>query len=315
MRISRLLTCALVLGAAAVMTTGCGGGTEASSFGVNPNLGLRSDVVPVMPDKHKKKMLFQYEGTSSGILEFDYPKSDRSIGEIGGVAQGECTNVIYGAGKQIFWATDSGTDQIDEYRVNGSRPIKTLSTPSGDVPVGCAMDPGTGNLAATIINNGAVVIYANASGSGTVSQSPLVEAFFDSYDKNGNLYVDGFNDQGAFGLAELEKGSSTWETLTTSNAIEFPGQVQYDGTYMTVNDQEAHDIFGYTCKGTSCKLKRTVSLSGSSDCDQTWIANGIVFCPDAGNVDGEVYKYPAGGSPVAILTGYGSPLAIVEVRE
>lgn len=40
-------------------------------------------------------------------------------------------------------------------------------------------------------------------------------------------------------------------------------------------------------------LKGTVSLSGSSDCDQTWIARPYVYCADGGNLDGEVYRYPA----------------------
>jgi hypothetical protein len=284
----------------------------------HPKLGVRNYVVPLTPEKqNKKKTLYQYEATSSELLEFDYPKSDSPIGETGSGVQGECTNVIFGAGKKTFWVTASGTDQVDEFKVGGSMPIKTLTTPSGDVPVGCGMDPATGNLAATIINTGAVVVYPKASGSGTVSQSPLIEAFFAGYDKGSNLYVDGFNNQGTFGLVELKKGSSTWETLSTSNSVEFPGQVQFDGTYITVNDQEAHDIFGYTCKGTSCSLKRTVSLSGSSDCDQTWIGIGVVFCPDAGLATGSVYKYPAGGSSIATLSGTGNniPGAFVEVRK
>jgi hypothetical protein len=284
----------------------------------HPNFGVRNHLVPLTPDKqNKKKRLYQYEATPSELLEFDYPKSDSPIGEVGSGAQGECTNVIFGAGKKTFWVTASGTDQVDEFNVGGSRPIKTLTTPSGDVPVGCGMDPATGNLVATIINTGAVVVYSKASGSGTVSQSPLIEAFCAGYDQGSNLYVDGFNSEGTFGFVELKKGSSTWETLSTSNSVEFPGQVQFDGKYVTVNDQEAHDIFGYTCKGTSCALKRTVSLTGSSDCDQTWIGNGVAFCPDAGNDDGAVYKYPAGGSPIATLTGTGfsGPLGFVEVRK
>jgi hypothetical protein len=274
------------------------------------------------PDKNdKKKALYQYAASfgDGSLAVFDYPKSDKQIGSIGDIseAQGECANVLFGAGKKTFWVTASGTDQIFEFKVGGN-PIKTLNTPSGDVPVGCGIDPATGNLVATIINTGAVVVYPKASGSGTVSQSPLIEAFFAGYDKGSNLYVDGFNNQDEFGLVELEKGSSTWETLSTSNSVEFPGQVQFDGKYVTVNDQEAHDIFGYTCKGTSCTLKRTVSLSGSSDCDQTWIGNRVVFCPDAGNGDVEVYKYPAGGSPIATLTGtatFAGLLAIVQARK
>ncbi len=280
----------------------------------HPNLqGLRGG--PVAPDKHHhhKKAADQYisDFGNSELFEFSYPKHDSSIGSISGVtnAQGECTNVLYGIGKKTFWVTASGSDAIDEFNVGGTSPIKTLTTSTGE-PVGCAINPATGDLAATIISTGQVVIYTKASGSGTVSQSPLIEAFFDGYDKSGNLYVDGFNNAGGVGFVELPKGTNTWETLSTSNSIEFPGQVQYDGKYITVNDQEAHAIFGYTCSGTSCTLGQTTALNGSSDCDQTWIAKGYVICPDAGNVDGEIYKYPAGGSAVATLTAsFSEPLA------
>jgi len=276
------------------------------------NPGVRG---PISPDKkhHKKKKADQYISNFSGssLDEFDYPKSDASIGTISGVtdAQGECTNVLYGVGKKTFWVTASGSDAIDEFDVGGSSPIKTLTTTAGE-PVGCAIDPSTGDLVGTIIENGEVVTWANGTGTGTVSQTPLIEAFFAGFDKSGNLYVDGFNSGDVFALVELKKGSGSWETLSTSNTVEFPGQVQFDGTYVTVNDQDAHAIFGYTCSGTSCTLEQTVALTGSSDCDQTWIAKGYVICPDAGNSDGEIFKYPAGGSIVATLTGtFSEPLA------
>lgn len=346
MKISSPTLCGLLLTAAGALMAGCS--NAASSVGASsgltpngfqlpptvsingmlitaahPNFGVRNHLFPMAPDKNnKKKTLYQYAanfgGSAESLLVFDYPTSDKVIEKLGGISeiQGECANVLFGAGKKTFWATASGTDQIAEFKVGGSKPIKMLSTPSGDVPVGCGMDPATGNLAATIINTGAVVIYTKASGSGTVSQSPLIEAFFAGYDKGSNLYVDGFDNQGTFGFVELKKGSSTWETLSTSNSVEFPGEVQFDGKYITVNDQEAHDIFGYACKGTTCTLKRTVSLTGSSDCDQTWIGNGVVFCPDAGNLEVEVYKYPAGGSPIAILgtSVFAELLAIVQAR-
>jgi hypothetical protein len=91
--------------------------------------------------------------------------------------------------------------------------------------------------------------------------------------------------------------------------------VQWDGKYLTVGDQESHAIYRYEVSGTTATLKGTVTLTGASDCGQTWIGSrGKVFCPDSGNSQGEVYKYPAGGSPIAILTtnDYG-PGGVVEV--
>jgi hypothetical protein len=133
----------------------------------------------------------------------------------------------------------------------------------------------------------------------------LSETYFIGYDPKGDLFVDGITGNDETGLMELAKGRSSFKLLTLSNSVEFPGAVQWDGEYITVGDQEAHVIYGYTCKVTSCTLERTVLLSGASDCVQTWIAKGFLFCPDAGTERVEVYNYPAGGSPVALLT-YGS---------
>jgi hypothetical protein len=76
---------------------------------------------------------------------------------------------------------------------------------------------------------------------------------------------------------------------------------------------ESHDIFGYTCSGTTCTLKRTVSLRGSSTCD-TWIANGYVICADdAGAETTILYKYPAGGIIATLKGSFSQPSGAVQV--
>jgi hypothetical protein len=143
----------------------------------------------------------------------------------------------------------------------------------------------------------------------------LIEAFFDGCDNRGNLFIDGYNTGGAVAVAELPKGSSPFVTMTLSNTVEFPGSVQWDGKYLTIEDQETSAIYGYACSGSSCGLKRTVSLTGAADCAGTWIAKTIVFCADAGNDDVAVYKYPAGGSSIATLTGTDFPLGVIQVTK
>ena len=92
--------------------------------------------------------------------------------------------------------------------------------------------------------------------------------------------------------------------------------MQWDGTYVTVFDQLANKMYQYTIAGTKATLKGTISFSGSSDCAQTWIAKGVVYCGDAGNDNGEVFNYPTGGSPVAVFTGnFDEPLGTVAARE
>jgi hypothetical protein len=143
----------------------------------------------------------------------------------------------------------------------------------------------------------------------------LASEYFDGYDAKGNLFADGFNKSYRFQVVELPAGSSTFVPVTTSNSPEFPGSVQWDGTHLVVTDQDTAEMYQYTVSGTEASLKNTISLSGSSDCAQTWIATTYVYCADAGNDNGEVFKYPQGGSIVATLTGsFIEPLGVVATK-
>ena len=179
---------------------------------------------------------------------------------------------------------------------------------SGDLAVGTFFESGPGG--------GDVVIFKNASGTGKVYSTPLAAEYFDGYDPQGNLFADGIANSGYFGLVELPKGGSTFKTITTSNSVQFPGSVQWDGTYLTVFDQLANKTYRYTVSGTKATLKGTVSYVGSGDCAQTWIVKGIIYCGDAGNDDGEVFKYPAGGSAIAVLgSGLPEPLGVTAANK
>ena len=251
---------------------------------------------------HKKKEPYQYVsdvGTDT-LFAFDYPKTDSSIGAIKNfvVPQGECTK----NGKKTFWVADTGAAHIQEFKAGGSLPINTLSESVGLV-VGCAVDPSTGDLAATIVSNGDVIVFPHATEPATTYSTELFQAYFDGYDNKDNLFADGFISQTVVGLVELPKGGSSFQNISVSNTIEFPGNVQWDGKYVTVNDQNTHEIYRYSLSGTTATLKGIVKLAGSKDCDQTWIAKSVVYCPDAGAANIKVYKYPAGGNPIANLTG------------
>jgi hypothetical protein len=249
---------------------------------------------------------------------FDYPKSHKQIGTITNVGGQGCTNVLYGYGKKTFWIV-AGQNQITEYAVRQT-PIKTLSV-NYSFPSSCAMNT-SGDLAVGILyasgaGGGDVAIFKNASGSPTVYTTPLDEEFFDGYDNKGNLFADGFTgNRSGFALVGLPKGSTKFETITTSNTVNFPGSVQWDGTYLTVLDQTGNSIYQYTVSGTKATLKGTVHLTGAGDCAQSWIVTGMVYCGDASNGDGEVFKYPAGGSAIAVLTGnFDFPLGVVAAEK
>jgi hypothetical protein len=270
----------------------------------------------IVPNGHAKANKFEYVinfyGTYASI--FDYPKSDKEIGKIDNVGGQGCTNVLYGYGRKYFWIV-AGDNQIALYKVI-KKPIKSLPDSIGQ-PSSCAMD-NAGDLAVGILGGsgaGDVVLYKNASGSGTVFTTPLAREYFDGYDNNGNLFADGFTSGSSFALVELPKGSSKFERITTSNTVQFPGSVQWDGRYLTVLDQATNSTYQYTISGTKATLEGSVALAGAGDCAQTWIVTGLIYCADAGNDNGEVFKYPGGGSPVATFTGsFDVPLGVVAVE-
>jgi hypothetical protein len=324
--LAALMLCAACSSAAAPSTGGLNYQYIGKMLFVNgrPVTAARLNPMPryatMVPDRHKKSKTLEYVFNSYGTYAsiFDYPKSVKEIGQIAGDGGQGCTNVLYGYGKKIFWNI-GGQDQITEYRVPKT-PIKTLSV-TYSFPTSCAMDA-SGDLAVGIFfesrgkGGGDMVIFKNATEPGTVYTTPLSAEYFDGYDPQGNLFADGFNASSEVELVELPKGSSKFEGITTSNTLQFPGSVQWDGTYVTVFDQVANNFYQYTISGTKATLKNTISLTGSGDCAQTWIVKGLVYCGDAGNDGGEVFKYPDGGSPVAVFTGsFDTPLGVVAAQK
>lgn len=274
-------------------------------------------ILPVLHKSAKKyEYIFNEYETYASI--FDYPKSTKQIGSIYGDGGQGCTNVLSGYGKGIMWNV-GGQNQITEYKVPKT-PIKTLSV-AYDFPSSCAMntngDLAVGILYASGAGGGYVVIFKNASGKGKAYPTPLDEEFFDGYDNKGNLFADGFTgNRSGFALVELPNGGTKFKTIATSNSVQFPGSVQWDGTYLTVFDQIANAMYQYAVSGSKATLKGTVQFTGSYDCAQTWIVPGLAYCGDAGNNNGEVFKYPQGGSPIAVFTGnFDFPLGVTAAKK
>jgi len=288
--------CAFGICATAILLAGCGAAQS------QPPIGAPDANAQRVPRGTSEVQYISNDYYANTILEFDYPKGESPIGSIS-YGGGLCTK-----GARTFWVVTGA--EAAEFKVGSKSPIRVLKPAQG----ACAIDPVNGDLAS--LTSGGVIIFRHARGKGKVyGGTGLGEAYFDGYDGSGNLFLDGFNDNDAVELVELPRGSSTFQTITTSNTVKFPGSVQWDGTYLTVLDQLASAIYRYTIRGTTATLKGTVSLDGSSDCAQTWIAQPYVYCADAGNDDSEVYYYPAGGSPIATLTGpFDLPVAVVSLR-
>ncbi len=276
------------------------------------------ELVPANSRSKDYEYIFNDYGSYGSI--FNYPKSTSMVGQLNGAGGQGCTNVLYGYGKQIIWNAGRTNDLITEYKVPSNQVLKTLflnytftsscgMNAAGDLAVGILLGNSYGNA-------GQVVIFKNATGSGKVYKTPLTREYFNGYDSSGNLFADGFGSNSNFGLVELPNGRKKFIAITTSNAPEFPGSVQWDGTYVTVFDQITSETYQYTVSGTTATLQHTVQYTGAGDCAQTWIVKGLMYCADAGNNGGEVFKYPAGGSPVATFTGsFDFPLGVTAARK
>jgi hypothetical protein len=288
---------ALTTGAAAALLAACSGSQQLPAGAMVDPSGSW-----VAPDAASSALL--YVSDLSQLSVYTYPK-----GQLVGVIRnsgfsrpaGECVD----ASGDVFVASlENG--KIYEY-AHGSRQLRnTLDAPNNDRPIGCAVDPTTGNLAVasqprTGTTAGSVAIYAQAQGSPQVYVDHNIRGyFFCGYDDNGNLFIDGRSSEGAFRFAELPAGSSQFVDIKLNQKIRLPGSVLWDGTYIAVGDQSATDLYEFSIKGSRGTLVRTTQLDepkGVSGDSAFWIAGTRILVAEGARRVG-FYAYPAGGNAI-----------------
>ncbi|MFY9738929.1 MAG: hypothetical protein WAK11_07720 [Candidatus Cybelea sp.] len=284
----------LQAGMVAALLAGCGSGSQLEWSPMQPN------AFPVRASwmaPEAKRGDLAYVGGFYGISAFTYPGFKYVYSIASADVQGLCA-----AKTGNWWAVASGADEVLEYAHGGTTPLKTLSITGGEA-AGCAVDPTTGSLAVTILGSGAVVVFTGGSGTGTTIADDLDSSYFDGYDDKGDLFVDGITSSDTYGVVELPKGGSTFESIALSRSLEFPGGIQWYHKYLAVGDQEAHVIYHFAVHGANAKEIGATDLRGSSDVVQFYIQRPYVVGADAGNEDVALWDYPGGGSPVKVITG------------
>jgi DNA-binding beta-propeller fold protein YncE len=271
------------------------------------------------PDAKNADLLYVSNDGNNLVYVYSYPQG-RLKGFLTGFnePQGECADK---AGD--VWITNTNDSDILEYAHGGTSPIETLNDP-GEYPVGCAIDPTTGNLAVTNISGtssysqGNILVYPFASGTPTSYTDPAIyNMYFCGYDDKGNLFVDGLDlDYRQFQFAELpKKGKNLFKNISLNRTIAFPGEVQWDGKYVAVGDQ-GEGQYGVSSAidrttGASGKVVAVVPLSGSCDIVQGWIQSGQLVGPEYCSNEAGVWKYPAGGTATKTLAGEAGPIGSV----
>jgi hypothetical protein len=218
---------------------------------------------------------------------------------------------------QDVYVPDFETENIYEYAHGGTSPIKTLSESYG-APIGCAVDPTTGNLAVSIFSGTpGILIYAGASGTPTLYTSSNITAYWPpGYDSSGNLFVEGEATSGD-ALDELPAGESTFTIISLPFSIGFPGNVAWDGKYVAVGDQSSNTVYQITVSGSTATEQGSTSLGGASDVFQFFVpkfGNGKInpqgtriVAADYGESEADKWLYPAGGTARKTITGLTNP--------
>lgn len=202
------------------------------------------------------------------------------------------------------WITNTAELTIDQYSHDGTY-IQTLSD-SGGFPAGCSVNKKNGDLLVTNILNasegtpGNIMVYANASGSGTQLAVPssMLRPFFVGYTPSGVAYISGENP--SYGFAAASYSNGTVSAVTLSGApIEFPGSVAWSGKTKTINfgDQDT-SIFYQIDPATNTATGTTDLQCSYCDIVQATIKGPTLVGPNAGGEDAINFNWPSGTAGV-----------------
>ncbi len=257
---------------------------------------------------------------------------------------GTITATLAGFQNPYGMATDKGGDL---YVVNqGASNVLEFAPPYTGAPIATFSDPGEIAIDVAVDNDGNVAVTnteTTAAGAGDVvfysngSKNPTGKAMgntftsprFCAFDKNGDLVLDDvdiFNTKavnvGAILRGNLTNPNGKIITLTTSNAIVYPGGVQVTPSgNVAVDDQSASPPSIYTYEApTSRNLGSPISTTVLSGTDSpvtfAFSAEGtLVFTVDAALSTADLFHYPAGGSPIeeAGFPPFATPLGVAVV--
>ncbi|HLY00997.1 MAG TPA: hypothetical protein VKR56_00720 [Candidatus Cybelea sp.] len=294
-----VFSCALVISAA--LLAGCGGSQPPiGAPGVMPQTPV-ARVEPgtswMLPEAKGGDLL--YVATGDNVYVLSYPHG-KFVGDLGVSSSGLCSN----REGDVFIFSGYG---LLEYAHGGTKPIRTLH--SGDIPLGCAVDPATNDLAVTQEASGAgeVAIFRHSRGTSTWYRDPDIYMYgLCGYDDRGNLFVDG-SGSGNF-IAELPKGSSTFANYALGKRYDVYGGIQWDGRHMTLANPTTHQVFRLRFGKQSLKVTGATHISGWQNnysgkfpYIQAWIQDGTFIAQSSTLAEIGLWSYPAGGKAVSIL--------------
>jgi hypothetical protein len=251
------------------------------------------------PEAKTERLLYVSDQGTDDVDVFSYPKG-KLVGTLTGfdAPYGQCADK---SGNVFITQFDAAN--VVEYAHGRSNRIKTLAF-SGQYPIGCSVDPKTGDLAVSTFDPGGVFVFHHAKGIPMEYTSPNLQYYFPpAYDDRGNLFVEAEAPSSAGShVVELPYGESHFKEIYLNVTINYPGGAQWDGTYLALDDQlfgntGGSGIYQIQVKGKFGTEYRNFALPGSCgspDVVQPSIQGSKLVAPDVacGNVGFD--KYPGG---------------------
>jgi hypothetical protein len=134
-----------------------------------------------------------------------------------------------------IFVTNQIPPRIYEFAHGGSKRIAVLDVVKTEVnPVGCAIDPVTGNLAVTGFSSGAEVFKKARGKPVFYSDKGFYDMEFCAYDDKGNLFVNGNVTMKRSALVELVKGDTKFTNIALDIPTNHTGGVQWTGKRLAV---------------------------------------------------------------------------------
>jgi hypothetical protein len=216
--------------------------------------------------------------------------------------------------KGNLYVADEKNSRVQIYAAGFASPPTTLSD-AGQFPwdvdsfdngayVAVTNDETTGN------GPGSVSIFKGSALLRNITSSNLGNALFCAFDGKGNLYVDGLDSNYNAVVGEIPhatSGGSTFEQLTTTNAISYATGIQVTTAgQIAIEDTNNQAIYTYNppSGGSLGTPTQITPLGGNGVYSYTFAFTKNMtnlYEADFGSGDAFEFKYPTGGTPVSTI--------------
>ena len=267
------------------------------------------------PGASGQNLLYVSDPGIGAIVVYTYlPGPMTFVGLLTGASDpsGECVDA-----SQNLWVAAS-YDVLFEYPHGSDSPSTILSDPLG--ASSCSVDPTTGNIAT--VNDflsDEVAIFKHAKGPPKViADAAFHQVIACAYDGSGNLFVDGLSNSETFTFAELAKGARHIRTIVLNQPPAEPGDIEWDGKYIVLDDPRDAALYQYSISGGSGTQVGTTPINGAGYVQHFFVQGDRAIVPFQ-NDEGpfvNLYKYPAGGVRSKALLNFSTPLdAVVSLAQ